>query len=144
MIEKEPGFYKIDENAVIPQRATELSAGYDLHALCDVNILPKESARIQTGVYHVIPKDLVGLLFLRSGWAYKNRVIIPNSVGIIDADYTGSNCEIMVQLINISEKTVEIKKHQRIAQIVYTPWFMIGANENIIKKRDGGLGSTGN
>ena len=153
---KKYGFYKIYDDAIIPTRATKYSAGYDLYSLKDYEISPSQKIRIQAGIYHVIPNNYVGKIYLRSGWSYDNLILIPNSVGIIDADYTGKNCELMFQLwypkIEFEEYHKEyekgylqpniiIKKGDRIGQIVYQEYKTFG--EEVLNIRNSGLGSTG-
>ena len=89
---------KVREDAVLPFRATEGSAGMDLHAWLEqpLTVQPGERVRIPTGIAIGLPSaDTVALVFARSGLAIKHGLTLSNCVGVIDSDYRG---EIMVSL----------------------------------------------
>ena len=101
------------ENAVIPKRATEFSAGADLYACIDepVTINPAELAKIPTGIAIELPQsDLAAFLFARSGLGVKHGITLSNSVGVVDSDYRG---EICVGLCNVSDKPYTIQPNER-------------------------------
>ena len=138
---------KLRENAVIPKRATEFSAGADLYACIDepVTINPAELAKIPTGIAIELPQsDLAAFLFARSGLGVKHGITLSNSVGVVDSDYRG---EICVGLCNVSDKPYTIQPNERIAQMVIMPVVLadfIQADElNETKRGEGGFGSSG-
>ena len=138
---------KLRENAVIPKRATEFSAGADLYACIDepVTINPAELAKIPTGIAIELPQsDLAAFLFARSGLGVKHGITLSNSVGVVDSDYRG---EICVGLCNVSDKPYTIQPSERIAQMVIMPVVLadfIQADElNETKRGEGGFGSSG-
>ena len=138
---------KLRENAVIPKRATEFSAGADLYACIDepVTINPAELAKIPTGIAIELPQsDLAAFLFARSGLGVKHGITLSNSVGVVDSDYRG---EICVGLCNVSDKPYTIQPNERIAQMVIMPVALadfIQADElNETKRGEGGFGSSG-
>ena len=138
---------KLRENAVIPKRATEFSAGADLYACIDepVTINPAELAKIPTGIAIELPQsDLAAFLFARSGLGVKHGITLSNSVGVVDSDYRG---EICVGLCNVSDKPDTIQPNERIAQMVIMPVVLadfIQADElNETKRGEGGFGSSG-
>lgn len=102
-----------------------------------------ESYVLGTGVRAEIPEGYCLLVFSRSSLGLA-RLIIPNSVGVIDSDYRG---EIKVPLMSFNENDVEIKKGQRIAQAMLLKL----TRANLIKsdtlsqtmRGEGGFGSTG-
>ncbi len=108
---------KLDPGAYIPTRAHEWDAGYDLYSREDAIIYQNGSGRFDTGVHLAIPKNYCGLLVSKSGLNTNDGV---QSTGLIDADYTGSIC---VKLYNHGPKAVEIKRGQKISQIVILPIF---------------------
>lgn len=136
----------LDERAIIPQHATEYSAGADLHAICDneVVIRPGESYMFSTGLAIEIPKGTVGLIYARSGLATKKGLAPANKVGVIDSDYRG---EIKVCLHNDSNEEQVVKPLERIAQMVimpyYTSIYTVVDELSDTKRSDGGFGSTG-
>ncbi len=135
-----------DEKAVIPKYATKSSAGADLYALCDGDIIikPGETYLVHTGVSMEIPEGLAGFIFARSGLATKSGLAPANKVGVIDSDYRG---EIMVSLHNHSDKEQIISAGERIAQIVFMPYavadFVIYGELSDTSRGEGGFGSTG-
>lgn len=137
---------KLNENAIIPTRATNGSAGLDLYACLDNSetILPGETKLIKTGVAISIEKDCVAYVYARSGLAVKKGITLANCVGVIDSDYRG---EICVALHNISKEAYEIKTQERIAQLVIQrveyPNIVITETLDETKRGEGGFGSTG-
>lgn len=134
------------ENALLPKRATPLSAGLDLFACLDEDIFidPNETAKIPTGIAVALAHSTAGLVFARSGLALKEGLAPANCVGVIDEDYRG---EVTVALHNHSNKRAVIKNHDRIAQLVITPIIYDDAEEteklDDTTRGQGGFGSTG-
>jgi len=130
----------------IPQRATPGSAGFDLSAAIDksVAIAPFERVLMPTGIAIELPKGYAAFCFARSGLATKHGLSLANGVGVIDSDYRG---EIMVGLINLSDKAYAVEPGERIAQMVVLRTcdaFMIEADElGDTDRGGGGFGSTG-
>jgi dUTP pyrophosphatase len=91
-----------------------------------------------------IPVGLVGLIYARSGLASKKGLAPANKVGVIDSDYRG---EIMVALHNHSTEPRTVSDGERIAQIVFAPYY--AAEFNLVDelgdttRGTGGFGSTG-
>lgn len=115
---------KLNENAVVPRRQTEFSAGYDLSACCGEPITVKagQTVKVPTGVAMEIDGDrnTVGLIYARSGLATEFGIAPANCVGVIDWDYRG---EVIVALHNSSENDFVINHGERIAQLVLAPVF---------------------
>jgi len=138
---------KVRKDAVIPKYATSSAAGVDLYSCLDsaeVEIVPSETVLIPTGFSMEIPEGYVGLIYARSGLASKTGLAPANKVGVIDSDYRG---EIMVALHNHSSRAAVVKKGERIAQLVITPYFRAEFEEaeelNDTERDSGGFGSTG-
>ncbi len=137
---------KLREDAVIPTYGSALAAGADLYACEDeeITIAAGETKLIHTGIAMAIPEGLVGLVYARSGLAFKRGLAPANKVGVIDSDYRG---EIMVALHNHSTVPQTVAKGERIAQIVLTPY--VAADFHVVDELDetvrgnGGFGSTG-
>ncbi len=112
---------KVRENAKIPTRATEGSAGMDLYACIDEPITLKkgDTAIIPTGIAIGLDnKNLCAFVYARSGLAIKHGIGLLNSVGVIDSDYRG---EICVGVINQIDEPYTIEPNERIAQMVIQP-----------------------
>ena len=111
---------KLNENAVIPAMATPGSAGMDLRACIDSDVIinPGERALISTGLAIALESNAyVAYIYARSGLAVKSGITLANCVGVIDSDYRG---EICVGLINQYEESYTIQPGERIAQLVIT------------------------
>lgn len=101
----------------LPAYATPQSAGMDLRANIDeaVVIRPMERKVIGTGLHIALPEGYEAQIRPRSGLALKHGITVLNSPGTVDADYRG---EVMVLLINLSDKDFVINDGERIAQMV--------------------------
>lgn len=136
----------LDPGAKMPTRAHETDAGFDLYSTVDT-VLPVKSAFtdgnvcIDTGFHIAIPAGYVGMIKSKSGLNVNHCV---TSEGVIDSGYTGS---IMVKLYNHGKYPVEIKKGQKISQLVLLP--IITPDLEVVDSLDdtergtGGFGSTG-
>ena len=138
---------KVRENAKIPTRATEGSAGMDLYACIDEPITLKkgDTAIIPTGIAIGLDnKNLCAFVYARSGLAIKHGIGLLNSVGVIDSDYRG---EICVGVINQIDEPYTIEPNERIAQMVIQPVEIpeiIEVDElDDTSRGAGGFGSTG-
>lgn len=112
--------------------------------LQQVQILPGETAFIDTGIVMEIPNGYVGLVYARSGLSCKQGLAPANKVGVIDSDYRGN---IMVALYNQSNETRIVSEGDRIAQIIIQPvkqfGFKVKENLSDTIRGNGGFGSSG-
>lgn len=137
---------KLSPSAILPQRATEGSAGYDLCACLEgpVTIEPGEIGRVPTGIALELPQGVAGFVFGRSGLGVKKGVVPANGVGVIDWDYRG---EVQVGLINHGKEPFRIEPGDRIAQLVLlpvlTPVLQEAQELSGTGRGEGGFGSTG-
>jgi len=137
---------KLQKNIILPEYKTEGSSGMDLMANVEqtVKILPGEKKIISTGIMVAIPEQYELQIRPRSGLAAKNGISIINTPGTIDSDYRG---EIKVILINLGKDIFEIKKNDRIAQMIICPIIKAELEEveSLPKtvRGKGGFGSTG-
>lgn len=108
------GVKKLCFDAIVPTRGSDRSVGYDLYSSEDA-MVPCQAGRalVGTGITVVLPEGVYGRVAPRSGLAVKHCINV--GAGVIDPDYTG---EIKVVLFNHGEKDFEIKKGDRIAQLV--------------------------
>ena len=104
---------KLSEHAQIPTRASPGSVGYVLYSIEDMHILPYQRGIVCTGIAATIPMGVYGRIAPRSGLAVKHGV--QTGAGVIDPDYTG---ELKVILFNHGSEKFEIKKGDRIAQLI--------------------------
>ena len=136
---------KLKKDAVIPTKGSPFAAGSDLYsAENDLVIEAGKTAMIGTGLAMEIPEGYAGRVYARSGLACKEGLAPANKVGVIDSDYRG---EIKVALHNHSSERKTVKKGERIAQIVITPFlsadFCEAEQLNQTVRGEGGFGSTG-
>ena len=138
---------KVRENAVVPKRATDGSAGADLCACIDepITINPGDLAKVPTGIAIALPNANLGaFLFARSGLGVKHGICLSNGVGVVDSDYRG---EISVGLCNVGNKPYTIEPGERIAQMVIMPVALPQLCEaqelDETQRGEGGFGSTG-
>ncbi len=133
-------------NNALPAYETASSAGMDLRAFIDADVVlkPFERKLIPTGLYIELPDGYEAQIRPRSGLAIKSGITVLNSPGTIDADYRG---EIKVILINLSQDEFTIKSGERICQIViakHEKAEFVEVNEISETERGaGGFGHTG-
>lgn len=140
---------KLTRGMTAPEYASETAAAVDLRAALEehevITILPGDRARIPTGVA-IAPErpDVVAILAGRSGHGLKNGVTLANGIGVIDSDYRG---EISVVLINHGSEPFEVRRGDRIAQMmfvpVYTAAFLPVDELDETARGAGGFGHTG-
>lgn len=131
----------LDDGARLPTRGHATDAGLDLYSREDAIIEPGKSKDFDTGVHMAIPNDFCGLVVGKSGLNIHFDV---QSSGLIDSEYTGS---IHVKLYNHGDQAVEIKKGQKISQLVLlpiiTPILCVVKDLEKTERGNGGFGSTG-
>ncbi len=105
------------KSGILPQYATEGSAGMDLRAFLPerVSLEPGERKLIPTGISIELPEGYEAQVRARSGLALHHGIGMVNGVGTIDRDYRG---EIGVLLINLGSEAFSIQNGDRIAQLV--------------------------
>jgi dUTP pyrophosphatase len=137
------------EGLPLPAYATPHAAGMDLPAgIPETWVLgPGERRLVPTGLVLAIPEGFEGQVRPRSGLALRHGVTVLNSPGTIDADYRG---EVAVALINHGAEPFEIRRGDRIAQLILAPvttaeWSPKGdlAALGSTQRGEGGYGSTG-
>ena len=137
---------KLSPRAILPTYGSAGAAAADLYACLEapVTIGPGETVFIPTGLSMEIPVGCAGLIYARSGMATKRGLAPANKVGVIDSDYRG---EICVVLLNHGSEPQTIEHGERIAQMIITP-ILTPAYEEVEELTDtsrgaGGFGSTG-
>lgn len=132
-------------DASLPARSTLASAGYDLSCYEETTIQPKENKLVRTGIKAEFPSDEVLLVFARSSLFKKKKLMLANSVGVIDSDYFNNEAnegEILINLVNMSDSVVTLEKDERIAQAIFVK-FLKTDDDETDSVRKGGYGSTG-
>ena len=134
---------KLDESAIIPTRATDSDAGYDLYSTNDGVVPARGRKVVGTGIAIAIPPGHYGRVAPRSGLAVKRGIDV--LAGVVDSGYRG---EVGVVLQNLSDEDFPFKKGDRVAQLILEQcntlgWVELDELEDSVRS-DGGFGSTGN
>lgn len=131
----------------LPSYATEGSAGLDLRAMLDEDLVIKagKTAFVKTGIAIYLKDPRYAAMILpRSGLGVKHGIVLGNLVGLIDADYQG---ELMVSLWNRSQEDFTLAVGERMAQMVIVPVMQATFNQveefEATERGEGGFGHTG-
>jgi dUTP pyrophosphatase len=132
------------EGLDLPAYATDGAAGMDVLAAEDVTLGPGARHAVATGLAVAIPPGFEIQVRPRSGLALKHGISVPNTPGTIDSDYRG---ELKVILINHGADAFDIRRGDRIAQLVLAPvtrasWLEVEDLDETARG-EGGFGSTG-
>ncbi|PVD19756.1 hypothetical protein C0Q70_20247 [Pomacea canaliculata] len=135
-------FAKLTKNAYTPTRGSEKAAGYDLYSAYDYIIPARGKIVANTDIQIALPDGCYGRVAPRSGLAVKHFIDV--GAGVIDQDYRGN---VGVVLFNFADTEFEIKKGDRIAQLIceriYLPALQEAETLDVTLRGDGGFGSTG-
>lgn len=128
----------------LPKYASEDAVGLDVSAAEELTLQPGERHAVATGFAIEIPRGFEVQVRPRSGLAIRNGITCLNTPGTIDSDYRG---EVKVILINLGQEPFEIRRGERIAQLVPAPVLradFVEVGELAQTARgSGGFGSTG-
>ena len=144
------GVVRLDHASGLPLPAyqTEGAAGLDLVAALDVQnpltLAPGARALVPTGLIVELPHGYEAQVRPRSGLALNHGITVLNSPGTIDSDYRG---EVRIILANLGQAPFEVRRGERIAQLVVSPVTratFVEVNEvSDTLRGKGGFGSTG-
>ncbi|HRL94566.1 MAG: dUTP diphosphatase [Pseudomonas sp.] len=138
---------RIGDQFPLPQYATPGSAGLDLRAMLQQDLLlePGQTVLIPTGLsIYIADPGLAALILPRSGLGHKHGIVLGNLVGLIDSDYQG---ELMVSCWNRGNSAFNIAVGERLAQLVLVP--VVQAHFELVSEFDesqrgsGGFGHSG-
>ncbi len=139
----------ISKDARVPEYAHEGDAGMDLYTIQDQIIEAGKTVIVPTGLKVIIPQGYEIQVRPRSGMSAKTGIRIANAPGTIDSNYRG---EIGVIATNTAAEDYEVKKGDRIAQIVLqkVPKMRMEViedtmafNDNTTARNEKGFGSSG-
>ena len=137
-------FKRIHPDAVLPAYAHPSDAGMDIRSVEDIVIPAGKRALVHTGLVMLLPPMYEAQVRPRSGLALKSGITVLNTPGTIDSGYRG---EVGVILANFGEADFQVKKGDKVAQIVIAPVTQPTIEEtDCIDETDrgsGGFGSTG-
>lgn len=108
----------LDSGLAAPAQIRTGDAAADLPSREDVLIGAGERVLVPTGFAIGLPVNTCGLVLSRSGLALKHGIAVLNAPGLIDSGYRG---EIRVILLNTSSESYQIRRGDRIAQLLVLP-----------------------
>lgn len=135
---------RIDKNLPLPEYKTAGAAAMDCVVREDISIAPGQVGMVSLNVAIHPPKGHFVFLAARSS-LHKRGLMVANSIGIGDEDYSGDNDEYKAPLFNFSAAPVEIKRGERVMQMMILPFDRIEWDErDVLGNTDrGGFGTTG-
>jgi len=138
---------RLGNSIALPELATDGSAGMDLRACIDQDLViePGSTHLIATGIaIYIGDPTLAAILLPRSGLGHKHGIVLGNLTGLIDSDYQGP---LMVSLWNRGSQAFTVREGDRIAQMVFVP--IVQTEFEVVddfvqsERADGGFGHTG-
>jgi len=137
---------RLDSTVALPAYGTDESAGFDLAAAHDVTVPPRQIVLVRTGLVIEVPSGHFLAIFARSSTPLKRGLMVANGVGVIDPDFSGPDDEVMIQVLNVTDAPVEVRRGDRIAQgiVLQSPrvtWLEVTELRAVTR---GGFGATGN
>lgn len=137
---------KMRDNAIIPTRGDSEAAAIDLYACIDEPMVlpPGDTAKIPSGIACEFPEGYFGLIAPRSSVGIKRRLVLTNTVGVIDNSYRG---EILMVFKNDGDMRQVIEPGERLAQMILLPYVTYNIEEtdtlSDTERGESGFGSTG-
>lgn len=136
---------RLDSTIPLPTYGTEEAAGFDLAAAQDVTVGPRQIALVGTGLVIEIPTGHFLGIFARSSTPLKRGLMVANGVGVLDPDYSGPTDELMIQVFNVTDTDVHVRRGDRLAQGIVLPaprvtWQEVSEIRDVAR---GGFGKTG-
>lgn len=133
---------RLSPQAILPDYSHPGDAGLNLYSLEDYTLQPNERRALATGLAIEFEPGYVGLIKDRSGLAAKHG--LHTLAGVIDAGYRG---EYKIVLINLGSQAYQIKRGDKIAQLLIVPVAQVEVLEaeqlSDSSRSSGGFGSTG-
>ncbi len=138
---------RVGKDFPLPEYATDGSAGLDLRACIDDEMIlkPGQTELIPTGMaIHIDDPALAAVILPRSGLGHKRGIVLGNLVGLIDSDYQG---QLFVSTWNRGNESFSLKPGERLAQLVFVP--VVQATFELVEEFDqsdrgeGGFGHSG-
>jgi dUTP pyrophosphatase len=135
---------RLQPSIPLPAYATPGSAAFDLAAVEDVEIGPRQIALVGTGLVIAVPAGYFLGIFARSSTPLKRGLMVANGVGVLDSDYCGPTDELKIQLLNVTDTSITVKAGDRLAQGIVLQAPRVEFDEAPASGPSrGGFGSTG-
>jgi dUTP pyrophosphatase len=104
---------KLKEDAILPTHGHPGDAGIDFYASEDIFFKAGAQERVPTGIAVEVPEGCGGFIWDKSSISFKHGLKIMG--GVIDSGFRG---EIVMSLINLSDKDFTLEKGHKVAQMV--------------------------
>ena len=135
---------RLNPSVPLPAYSSPGAAAFDLAAAEDVDVPPGQIRLIGTGLVIKVPDQHFLAIIARSSTPLKRGLVVANSVGVIDSDYCGPSDEVKIQVMNVTDATVAVKRGDRVAQAMVLPATRVTFEEaEATEPSRGGFGSTG-
>lgn len=135
---------RVDKNLPLPEYKTEGAAAMDCYVREDVIVEPKSIGYTMLNFALKPPAGHFVIMAARSS-LHKRGLMMANGIAVFDEDYCGDEDEYRVIFYNFTDEPVEVKRGERVTQIVVLPYDKISWNEvdTLGAPARGGLGTTG-
>lgn len=135
---------RIDTELPLPEYKTEGAAAMDLYVRVGGTIPARTTMTFPLNVAIKVPTGHFVLMAARSS-LQKRGLMMANSIGILDEDYSGDDDEYRAAIYNFTEEPVTVERGERLTQIVILPYNKIHLTEveSLGEPNRGGMGSTG-
>jgi dUTP pyrophosphatase len=129
-----------------------MAAALDLYACVDaaLTLQPQAPAQlVPAGVaLHIADAHLAAIIVPRSGHGHRRGLVLGNTIGVIDADYTGPVLISVWNRSGLGTEPVVIEPGERIAQLLFVPivrpeFRLVAEFSQVTERGSGGFGSTG-
>ncbi len=135
---------RVDKDIPLPEYKTPGAAAMDCYVREDVVIPAKGIGYALLNFSLKAPEGYFTLLAARSS-LHARGLMMGNGIGILDEDYCGDEDEFKAILHNFTDQPVEVKRGERVAQIILMPFERVEWQEkdSLGSPSRGGLGTTG-
>lgn len=143
------GFERVknaSEEVKLPTRSDSRSAGYDFYSNDTEVIEPNKYFVFDTKIKAYMCEDEYLAIHVRSSIGIKKHLQLMNTTGIIDSSYYGNESNdgtILIALYNYGSEPVKIEKGERIAQGIFSQYYITDDDKPLSDIRTGGVGSSG-
>ena len=136
---------RVDPSLPLPAYATDGSVGFDFTTRTTTEVAPGAMARIPSNLIVATPPGYMLLVAVRSSTPHRTGLRLSNAIGIVDQDFAGPDDEIHIDVWNPTDRTVVVKRGDRIAQGVFVSVAVASWDERETPDAPsrGGFGSTG-
>ena len=136
---------RIDPSLPLPEYKTPGSVAFDVGSREDAVVPPRGIKLVPANLIICTPPGYMTMAAPRSSLPIKKGLTLANSVGILDQDHCGPDDELYLELLNLTDAPVEVKRGERLAQVIVVKIEKVDFEEaeKIEFPNRGDMGSTG-